>query len=104
MYGLHGVQIHPEWVIDTEAFAQYLMALPGCYDQTLVLDRIDNDGHYVPGNLRFVTNAENCRNNSHTALHPPLYDEEALHRLLDIRRCRKNEKIGKANRSDECVA
>lgn len=26
------------------------------------LDRINNDGHYEPGNVRWVTGSENCRN------------------------------------------
>jgi len=28
----------------------------------LQIDRIDNDGHYEPGNIRFVTCSENCKN------------------------------------------
>ena len=27
-----------------------------------VLDRIDNDGNYEPGNVRWVTREENCQN------------------------------------------
>lgn len=28
----------------------------------LTIDRINNDGHYEPGNIRFVSHAENCQN------------------------------------------
>ena len=28
----------------------------------LDMDRINNDGHYEPGNIRFVTHKENCNN------------------------------------------
>lgn len=43
-------------------FVEYLLTLEGCDNSTLVLDRIDNDGHYEPGNLRFTTTEESAYN------------------------------------------
>ena len=41
-----------------EDFLQELGPRPDGYD----LDRIDNDGHYEPGNVRWVTRQQNLRN------------------------------------------
>ena len=57
-----GVYIHADWFWDANAFAAYLMALAGCDDANLTLDRIDNSKGYEPGNLRFVTRVEQCYN------------------------------------------
>lgn len=41
----------------------YLMTLPRVLEaRGLELDRIDVDGNYEPGNLRFISRAENARN------------------------------------------
>jgi len=41
-----------------QEFYSYLGPKPKRYE----LDRIDNDGHYEPGNVRWVTHKDNCRN------------------------------------------
>lgn len=51
---------------DRESFIEHLMTLPGYDNLDLVLDRIDNDGHYEVGNLQFVMRSQsqtNRRNN-----------------------------------------
>lgn len=45
-----------------EQFVEYLLTLPGHDNQKLFLDRENNDGHYEPGNLRFVTPSESKYN------------------------------------------
>ena len=61
-YGGRGILIHDEWIKVRYKFIEYLSTLPGVEDDSLVLDRADNDGHYEPGNLRFVTHSESCFN------------------------------------------
>ncbi len=61
-YGERGITVHPDWLTDCKAFTAYLLTLPGCHDPKLVLDRIDNDGNYEPGNLAFVTRSESSLN------------------------------------------
>jgi hypothetical protein len=45
---------------------KYLMDLPG-FDLAKQVDRIDNDGNYEPGNLRWVSEKENARNRRDTS-------------------------------------
>jgi hypothetical protein len=63
-YGDRGVEVCPEWRDDFLAFRKW--ALASGYDDTLHLDRRNNDGNYEPGNCRWVTrtvNNNNKRNN-----------------------------------------
>ncbi len=57
-YGGRGISICQRW-LDVENFINDLQPI---YQAGLELDRIDNDGNYEPGNVRFVTRAENCDN------------------------------------------
>lgn len=54
-YGGRGIAIWEPWKSDRVAFIQYIEALPGSNDPKLSLDRINNDGNYEPGNLRWAT-------------------------------------------------
>lgn len=49
---------------------EHLMTLPGWNDRVLRLDRINNDGHYEPGNLRFIT-PQTSRTNQRKPTVPP---------------------------------
>lgn len=61
-YGGRGISVCDEWRENYVGFAKYLMTLPGWDDLNLQIDRINNNGNYEPGNLRFVTCADNLRN------------------------------------------
>jgi hypothetical protein len=43
-------------------FFQHLLTLPGHDNFDMVLDRINNDRNYEPGNLRFITRSESQKN------------------------------------------
>lgn len=54
-WGGRGIEMYDEWVYDFKKFEKYVMGLknynrPGYYS----LDRINNDGNYEPGNLRWT--------------------------------------------------
>lgn len=58
-YGGRGITVHPEWRESYEAFAR---DVADGFSPELELDRIDNDGDYEPGNVRWTTRIEQCRN------------------------------------------
>lgn len=65
-YGARGIKIAPEWEDDFSAFYNFVSKLEHFGDKIYSLDRIDNDGDYCPGNVRWADNkiqARNKRNN-----------------------------------------
>ena len=64
-YGARGIQFRFSSV--TEA-GLYLIQKYGLPERELEIDRIDTNGNYEPGNLRFVDRKTNCRNRRCTVL------------------------------------
>ena len=58
-YGGRGITIHPDWLHDFHAFYSYVGPRP---TPQHTIDRIDNDGHYEPGNVKWSDKTEQ-RNN-----------------------------------------
>jgi len=54
-YGGRGIEIYPPWIDSFETFLKYAepLIVPG-----LSIHRIDNDGNYEPGNIRWATSSE----------------------------------------------
>lgn len=69
-YGGRGITVYPTWRGDFSAWWEYVRQLPDCpYDERghrvivgVSLDRINVDGNYEPGNLRWATAVEQRRN------------------------------------------
>lgn len=60
-YGGRGISIF--WKTVNE-FINYVINVLKIDPRGLQVDRIDNNGHYEPGNIRFVTRKENMQNRS----------------------------------------
>ena len=60
-YGLRGIQVYEGWH-DVRVFLEYLDSVLGPCPAGHSLDRIDNDGNYEPGNIRWATKSEQASN------------------------------------------
>ena len=63
-YGGRGINICNEWKNDFSSF--YNWAINNGYKENLTIDRINNDGNYEPSNCRWITRAEQNRNQRKT--------------------------------------
>ncbi len=62
-YGERGISIHPEWQNNFNKFASDILASIGRKPHPFYsIDRIDNNGNYVPGNIRWSAPLKQARN------------------------------------------
>jgi hypothetical protein len=62
-YGARGIKMHTAWVDSFEAF---LACVGMCPDGSLSIGRINNNGGYVPGNVRWETDEQQYHNKTNT--------------------------------------
>ena len=61
-YGGRGITVHPAWVDSLKAFIAYIEKELGPRPEGHTLDRINNDGNYEPGNLRWASAQQQADN------------------------------------------
>lgn len=62
-YGARGIQVYGKWRDDFSKFQDYVLKVLGKRpSRKHSLDRIDNDGDYAPGNLRWATPTQQTAN------------------------------------------
>jgi hypothetical protein len=61
-YGGRGITMFSEWINDPAAFASYIIATLGERPVGCSLDRTNNNGDYVPGNLRWASPKQQVSN------------------------------------------
>lgn len=68
-YGGRGITMYKPWISDYMLFEEYIDTFLGKKpNETYSLDRIDNNGNYVPGNLRWADKVTQVRNRRNTKL------------------------------------
>lgn len=61
-YGERGISVCSQWHDSFECFRDYVSELPNFGIKGYSLDRIDNNGNYEPGNIRWATRKQQSRN------------------------------------------
>lgn len=61
-YGGRGISVYEPWITSVTDFITWMDANLGPRPDGCSLDRIDNDGNYEPGNLRWGTRLEQTLN------------------------------------------
>lgn len=84
-YGGRGIKIDPVWRKSFEAFRQW--AMEAGYNDSLEIDRIDNDGDYEPSNCRWVSHSRNNRNMRRTRWLSAFGESKSLPDWVEDHRC-----------------
>lgn len=79
-YGGRGIKIHSEWIDSFESFLDYVGFRPS---ENHSIDRINNNGNYEPGNVRWATPEEQVRNRENTLNYTYMGKERPLAELAE---------------------
>lgn len=67
-YGGRGITMCDEWKDSFQAFYDYVSQLPHYGEEGYSIDRINNDGNYEPGNVKWSTAYEQTNNRRNTII------------------------------------
>lgn len=84
-YGSRGISVCNEWRDNFTAFRDW--AITNGYDDSLEIDRINNDGNYEPSNCHWVTHKENSRNTRRNHPLTAFGDTKSIAEWVDDNRC-----------------
>ncbi len=101
-YAGRGIRVHGAWDKDYESFRTWIQANLGERPEGYSLDRIDNDGHYEPGNVRWADDLTQTQNRRPYVRRVRTFEEShAGHEISNTNRsCLTCERKKDANRSD----
>lgn len=74
-YGGRGIKMQENWINDAKLFMDYISELENYGLKGYSLDRIDNNGDYCEGNIKFSTIVEQNRNRRMTKVSPEMVAE-----------------------------
>jgi len=62
-YGGRGITVHPDWLLkDGQGYKNFIEHIGRRPSDDHSIDRIDNDGNYEPGNVRWATRVKQSQN------------------------------------------
>lgn len=67
-YGGRGIVMYEGWIHNAPIFIEYVSNLENCLVEGYSIDRINNNGNYEPGNLKWSTTGEQNRNQRNNKL------------------------------------
>lgn len=106
-YGGRGITICDEWRDDFKAFYDYMTALPNYGEPEFEsIDRIDNNGNYEPGNVRWATRfmqANNTRRCIYITYNGETHTCEEWTRILGYGKNTINARKAKGWTDEECL-
>ena len=99
-YGGRGIKLCDEWFLYPDGFLnffEHVSQLPHFGESGYTLDRINNDGNYEPGNVRWATYKEQtanrrCVRKDHGQLLREIAEEENLPMLAVEKRWREGDR------------
>ena len=107
-YGGRGIKVCDEWMYDFMSFYEHVKDLPNYMEDGYSIDRINNDGNYEPGNIRWAdwhTQAANKRigKNNTSGYIGVCYCKYYKKWMADITINRKTKRIGRFNTAIEAM-